>query len=215
MTTQFKLASTLSVLAFTAASHANLLVNGSFESPVAPTNSYLSFSTGQTIGSGWVVDFTNFGVDVMTDGYTGGGADWPVGSDGNQYCYLADSLGASLISQDVSLGAATSHILTFDFATFVSPNADGRVTVDVMQTGLSILPGGPVTFNIAHSATSSTFQQQSLSFVSGVAGTYTVRFSSTQGFVANIDNVELNVPAPAAASLLSAAAALGARRRRR
>lgn len=215
MTFNYKFATALPVLFITAASQANLLVNGSFENPAAAPNSYLSFSTGQTIGSGWVVDFTNFGVDVLTDGYTGGGATWPTGSDGNQYLYLADSLGTSLISQDVVLNAATAHSLTFDFATFSSPAVDGRVTVDITQGGVSVLPSGPVTFSVPFSGTSSVFQPQSLNFVSGVAGTYSVRFSSTSGFVANVDNVQLNVPAPAAVSLLGVVAAIGARRRTR
>lgn len=179
----------------------NLLINGSFEQPALPFAGTSGFTDGQTIGAGWIVESTTATATVIHDAYTGGGAAWPVGSDGNQYLYVGDSLSTSVISQTVNLAGNAQHLLTFDFATFQSPAIDGRLTLDILQGNTSILPGGPVVLDIAWATNQGQFAPQSLSFTTLAPGAYTVRFASTQGIVANVDNFVL-VPAPAAAGAL-------------
>lgn len=193
---------------------ANILVNGSFEQPVLGASGVQGFLTGQTIGTGWVVQSTTTSATVLSDAYSGGGADWPIGSDGNQYLYVGDSLGTSVVSQDVVLAGGVLHTLTFDFATFRSPGIPGRLTLDVIQGGSSVLVGGPFVLNVPFTGASGVFAPHSLSFTTTVSGTYTVQFASTSGLVANVDNFDL-VPAPGAAGLWLLAAGVGARRRRR
>lgn len=201
----------LGVLAATAGTaSANLLLNGSFEDPAIPAGTYASYAAGQAIGAGWVVDSSDLVAAVITNGYFGGGATWHTTPAGNQYLYVGDSVLDTIVSQDVVLTGGTPHTLDFLQAAFISPAINGRVYVDVLQGGVSVLGGGEAQFLVP---AGSGFVAQNLTFTTTVSGTYSIKIRAEEGYVACVDDLVL-VPAPGALGLLGVAG-LGLRRRTR
>ncbi len=189
---------------------ANLLVNASFEDPALPVGTYASYATGQGIGAGWVVDSSDLVAAVITNGYTGGGADWHTTPAGNQYLYVGDSVLDTIVSQDVVLAGGTPHTLDFIQAAFIAPAINGRVYVDVLQGGVSVLGGGETLFVVP---AGSDFVPQNLAFTTTVSGAYSIKIRAQQGYVACVDDLIL-LPAPGALALVGMAG-LGLRRRAR
>lgn len=189
-------------MAGSACADTNMLVNGSFEDPVvSPISKFVSYVTGQTMGSGWVVDFARFDSDILDKNYTGGGADWPGSSDGNQYCYVGDSLGLATISQGVHLLGGTQYSLSFDIATFFSPAVNATLIVDIQQGGASVLGGGAVTFQQLYSNNPGIYATKTLDFTVPAEGDYRLVCTSPEGSGTNVDNFRL-VPTPGAAMML-------------
>lgn len=189
-------------LAGSACADTNLLVNGSFEDPVvSPNLKYASFTTGQTMGSGWVVDFARLDTDILDKTYTGGGAEWPGATDGNQYCYVGDSEGLATISQGVHLLAGAQYSLSFDIATFFSPAYNATLIVDIQQGGASVLGGGAVTFQQLYSNNPGIYATKTLDFTVPAEGDYRLVCTSPEGAGTNVDNFRL-VPTPGAAVVL-------------
>lgn len=189
---------------------ANLLVNASFEDPALPGGTYASYATGQSIGAGWVVDSSDLVAAVITNGYTGGGATWHTTPAGNQYLYVGDSVLDTIVSQDVVLVGGTPHTLDFIQAAFIAPAINGRVYVDVLQGGVSILGGGETLFVVP---AGSDFVPQNLAFTTTVSGAYSIKIRAEQGFVACVDDLIL-LPTPGTLAL-AGMAGLGLRRRSR
>ncbi len=189
---------------------ANVLVNGSFEDPALPGGTYAGYATGQAIGAGWVVDSSDLVASVITNGYTGGGAVWHTTPAGNQYLYVGDSVLNTIVSQDVVLDGATGYSLDFIQAAFIAPALGGRVYIDVLQSGVSVLGGGETLFLVP---AGSGFVPQNLAFTSTVSGPYSIKIRAEQGFVACVDDLNL-VLAPGALGVLGLMG-LGIRRRTR
>jgi hypothetical protein len=185
----------------------NFLLNPSFENPVVPAGSYISYSTGQGVGAGWVVGFAFYDAAVVDVGYTGGGVVWAPPTDGSQYLYVGDSASASTVYQDVALSPG-SYRLTFDLANFLAGDSGNgaKVSLSVDQ-----LPGGTVASGSFQRPTSAGYAPQELDFVLGSGGTYRVGVTSADGFGSNVDNfslVKVAVPEPGAWGILGGSASL-------
>lgn len=198
------------VVAASSVASANVLMNGSFEDPAITPGTFVGYTTGQSIGAGWVVDSTDLAAAVITNGYSGGGAAWHTTPAGNQYLYVGDSLMDTVVSQQVVLGGGVACTLDFLQAAFISPASQGRVYIDVLQGGVSVLPGGEAMFSVAPG---SDFEAKSLAFTSTVDGPYTLTVRAADGFVACVDDFVL-IPSPAGVSLAGLAGLVLGRRKR-
>jgi len=170
---------------------AELLLNPSFEQPVLADGTVAGFSSGETIGAGWVVQSGN--ASIITKGFTvevPPGTFWPGPSAGNQYLYDGSNLVATTVYQDVSLAAATAYQLTFDMANFLGGGlgSGARVNVDVTINGVSVI-GGPTSFTLPLGAGYTT---ESLDFTTAGAGTYRLLLEQPGGYGTNIDNLSLS-----------------------
>ena len=195
----------------------NLLVNPSFEDPqVDASLGYAgAYTAGATIGSGWVVESTDFGAFVIADYYTAGGVTWADPTDGNQFLYVGTNATSSTIYQDVALQGSTRHVLSFDLAEFLSgyfASSGAYLLVDVLQNGTSIL-GGAVPFTRPIGA---DFATQTLEFTTQDSGEYRLWLRNGGGYGTNVDNFSLTaVPAPGAAiAIATTVLTMGLRRRR-
>lgn len=190
------------LLAALPAMAANLLTNPSFESPVVPAGSFQVFTTGQTIGAGWVVQSAAINAVVIDQGYAGGGLVWAPPSDGTQFLYVGNSLSPSTIIQDVGLAAGSPYRLTFDLASFLSSAYTAQVRLDVVEIGSATsVVGGPQTFT---RPAGSGFTPEQLNFTTLGAGNYRVTLVGDNGYGNNVDNFSLTlVPEPAAWSVLA------------
>jgi hypothetical protein len=206
----------LTLFAVASISSANLLVNGSFESPLVDSNSQRNeWTTGQSIG-GWNVVAADTTVEQLSNPYTDmyGGDFWWKTPAGDQFIYLGSYPTVSEIRQDVSL-ATGDYTLSFlqcafhgDFGT-----GEGAVTADVLDSNGNSLLGGAQTSTTAPHADWGTV---TYSFSVANAGTYGIDFLSTSGMAGNIDDVRLNpVPEPASLAALGIGAIAVIRRRKR
>lgn len=194
-------------LATTEVQATNLLQNGSFEDPDVNSSPYFtSFFTGQTVGSGWVVDFTNSGSLVIdNDINTCCGVTWHDTSDGHQYSYLASGVGNTTLRQDFPATASVPYTLSLtlaDFATqFVLPG--GRVLVDVIDlSNLSSVLGGA---QLLQTPDFSGFIPFTIPFVAASSGQHRLLLTSVSGYAGNVDAVVIEPtvnPVPDATSSL-------------
>jgi hypothetical protein len=94
---------------------ANLLTNGSFESPIVPAGGGLIYPVGSNGISGWtVVGLSGFEVEVFSGSVTISPFTFPA-QDGNQWLDLtgAHSNNIEGVSQSVSTVAGKTYTLTF------------------------------------------------------------------------------------------------------
>jgi hypothetical protein len=152
---------------------ANLLSNGSFESPVVTAGTYSLVSTGQTLIPGWSVVGAAGNVAVTSGTFTQYGYTFPA-QDGSQWL---DQTGISNTATGVQQAVSTTAGTTYDLS-FWSGNVVGNIfgtttTVNVLVNGTQILAaentGGATTqnwlqFTISFMATEST---TTLAFLNG------------------------------------------------
>ena len=193
------------------AAHADLLTNGSFESPVVtPGNEDQVLTGGSTVTTdGWT---WNYLTGVIAGSVTGGfnGAVLPSGYDGAQYAYLQSA--TSSVSQTFTLTAASNVTITWLAAGRPDLDAgfDGNTTYDVTAGSLSFT---------GTTVSGSDFVSESLSGVLD-AGTYTLTFlndASAGDHTMYLDNVVVSasdVPEPASLSVLAFGVAALVRLRR-
>ncbi len=191
--------------------HADLLTNGSFESPVVtPGNENQVLTSGGTVTSdGWT---WNYLTGVIAGSVTGGfnGSALPTGYDAAQYAYLQSP--SSSVSQSFTLTADSNVTITWLAAgrPDLSAGFDGNTTYDVTAGSLSFT--GTTT-------SGSNFAAESLSGVLA-AGTYTLTFlnaSPAGDHTTYLDNVVVSasdVPEPASLSVLAFGVAALVRSRR-
>ena len=189
----------------------NFLLNPSFEEPVVPTGSYQTFSAGQTIGVGWIVDSTAIQTVVVDRDYTGGGVVWAPPTDGRQYLYVGNNASAATIHQDFPLVTPGAYRVTFDLANYLSNLFDigAGVTIDVVTIGgnSSVIGGAQGFFR----PPASGYATQSLDFFASDAGTYRLIVSNLEGSGSNVDNfgVFAAVPEPSSYAICAGAGMLG------
>jgi len=202
-------AATVALCQLTAAAQ-NLVQNGSFEDPVV-AGDYAGHSTGQTIGSAWLVEHADVDVGLVRT-YGVGSAFYPTPA-GNQFCYLADGVSFSVLRQDIPtpLAAGVTYELRFLQSTFYQNygQLNGAVTVELSPTG-----GASELTQVFSLSDYVDWTDQALVFAPAVSGPYTLRFSSTRGVPGNIDDVRLVestavVPEPAACGLAAGLGLLG------
>jgi hypothetical protein len=188
----------------------NLIQNGSFEDPVVPGD-YAGHSTGQTIGSAWLIEHADVDVGVVRT-YGVGSAFYPTPA-GSQFCYLADGVSFSVLRQDMAtpLAAGVTYELRFLQSTFYRNygQLDGEVTVELSPTG-----GASELTQVFSLSDYADWTERALVFAPAVSGPYTLRFSSTPGVPGNIDDVRLVesaavVPEPAACGVAAGLGLLG------
>jgi uncharacterized protein (TIGR03437 family) len=142
---------------------ANLLVNGSFESPSVTVGGGQVFSVGSSGLQGWsVVGPSGSAVEVFNATAVVSGVKFPA-QDGNQWLDLTGSTSNNLegVSQTVSTVAGTTYTLTFSVG-----NASGGTFGSISTVGLKI--NGSLAGNYTNSTPGTTtvnWQKFSYSFI--------------------------------------------------
>ncbi len=162
-----------------AGAHQNLVVNGSFESPIVGlTEKGRNFPSGSTDIMGWTVGSPG-NVDIVR--YY-----WPA-SDGFNSLNLSGVLKHRSISQEISLVKGMAYLLTFDMAYCVNllHPASLEVSIGGYSKSLARDPAAGAPF----------WRRQSLTFTATNTGLATLTFQDTTPGVqmdgAAIDNVSL------------------------
>lgn len=116
---------------------ANLLTNGSFESPDIATPTYLN--SGSTFMTGWTVGVlpgSAPGTQVQLTDNSNFGSLGVVGSQGSQFLDLTGNVGrgGGVISNGFATVAGASYTVAFDIGAFWvrGPGSFGNVTVDLL-----------------------------------------------------------------------------------
>lgn len=200
------------VMAFSTA-HANLLVNGGFESPVFPDNSgHFVHLTGTDL-TGWTTFSTFAGTVLFNTSYD------PV-AEGQQAVQI--EVPGDAISQSFATVNGASYRLSFDMSAFSGYGGPGLGNAPCPCT--SILDVSAGSTSAGFSSSSAGYVSYTLDFMAG-ASTTTLTFTNPSsppaiGNYPHIDNVSVNalpVPEPETyALMLAGLGALGfvARRRR-
>jgi len=209
----------LSLCLLSASSWANLLVNGSFETPVVPTNSFLDYQVGSAGITGWTVTGASGDVTVLNKGFNCCGVTF-TSSDGNQavdLTGLADDAVSRGLSQTLTL-AAGPYILSFDVGNYSDPNGSGSPNPSRVQVFVnSVLLG---TFSNANNTPGViNWQTFTLGFSATGSTTIELRNVATAGDdYTGVDNAVLNSAAPEPATVgymaLAGVFAIGALSRR-
>ena len=169
--------SLLGLLVAASASQANLLVNGSFETP----NDAIDFTTSIP---GWTAT-----AGVIETAYAG--TYGVIGQDGAKVLEL-DALGNSTIQQTFSLATTTSLNVSFLYA--------AREFYEGSTNDFDVLLNGVVVASLRDLTNT---QMQTYTFTgAGVAGVNTISFAavgSSDGLGGIIDNVAVSTPGPMAA----------------
>ena len=150
-------------------SNAGLIVNGGFEIPPAPPNSFVDLSAGNTSMAPWVIQ--RGGVDVVNTGF------WPA-YEGQQSLDLNGSSSPGTIVQTFATTPGTSYTLTFAYGNNPLATPEATATVSVLDSA-SVPP--LLSQDIAHSGSTLTnisYTSFSESFVADTTVT-TLQFAGT------------------------------------
>jgi hypothetical protein len=147
------------------------------------------FSTGQTIGSGWILGVTPLFGDVLQPPVAGF-----LSAHGGAQSFYMDSYGSGSLFQTFSATSGTAYTLAL-FLSGHGANA-GAVT--------ALITGGTDSFSQAFAAPdNAAWYEQILGFTPTSSGTYTLTLTSTPGTPMVIDDVSITaaIPEPASAAL--------------
>lgn len=214
----------LAPLVWTPAARANLIDNGSFETPIVPTGSFTNFTVGSAALTGWtVVGPAGDNVSIV-GAFTQNGVSFPA-EDGNQWLDLTGdgSNSAEGVSQSVATTAGDLYSLSY----YVGSTSGGGIFGDT-STVIVSLDGVPtyIDTNATPSPTTQDWEEFTHDFVASGAST-TLAFQNDDPSSDNdngLDNVVLTdlgpatppVPEPASLALFgSALIGLGTLRRRK
>jgi Protein of unknown function (DUF642) len=109
----------------------DLITNGSFEQPTAPSGSYLTFSTGQTF-DGWTVVGTDGNVSLISDTFTYGGYTLPAGCDHQWLDLTGTSDSATGVQQKIATVKGTTYDLSFQVGNAYAPSGNIGKTSTVL-----------------------------------------------------------------------------------
>jgi Protein of unknown function (DUF642)/PEP-CTERM motif len=169
------IAAVASLLVAASSAQANLLTNGSFETPTVPNGGFTSFPVGSATLTGWTV-FGPAGTEVaiVSGSFSQGGVSFPA-QDGTQWL---DLTGAAVNSTEgVSQAITTTVGNRFQLSLFVGNTTGGGGVFGTIST-VNVLLNGVQTFIDVNSTVSSTtlnWQQFTHTFIA--TGT-----STTLGF---------------------------------
>jgi Protein of unknown function (DUF642)/PEP-CTERM motif len=158
----------LAVFSSTNALAANLVTDGSFESPAVPPGSFMNFATGATFG-GWTVVGPQ--ASIVSGSFTQNGISFPA-QDGVQWVDLTGD--GSNVSEGVTQSVATTPGQTYQLSFWVgNVNNVGGIfgttsTVDLMVNGSS---HGAFTNSCTSCTTTQAWEQFTMSFVATDATT--------------------------------------------
>src|SRR5438105_1537310 len=117
--------------------HANLLVNGSFETPVVTPGTFANFTTNSTAITGWTV----FGpaVSVVSGTFTSGALSFPA-QDGVQWLDLTGPTSGPSegVNQTVTTTPGQTYNLSFYVGNIVGGGFGSTSTVGVLVNGSQI-----------------------------------------------------------------------------
>jgi len=132
-------------LLMNSADAANLIKNGSFETPVVAVGGYELFSTGDTF-AGWKVVGANGNVAVVSGTFTQNGFTFPA-AGGSQWLDLTGvSQTATGIQQTIATAAGTAYTLTFYIG-----NADDPGGIFGITSTVNVLVDGQQVFTATNS----------------------------------------------------------------
>lgn len=190
---------------------ANLLTNGSFETPVVPAGGFTNFTTGSTGITGWTAVGPE--VSVVSGTYTSFGLNFPA-EDGNQWLDLTGDNSNS--SEGVEQTVATTPGATYDLSYFVGNQVNPGGPYGTTSTVFVKVDGATIqtsTNSMGAGGTTQVWEQFSTSFVASSAST-TLEFLNGDPPTDNtngLDNVVLtqgaasSVPEPATFAMFALA----------
>jgi len=159
----------IAALAAPAAHAANLIKDGSFESPVVAPGGFDDFSTGQSF-SKWTVVGVTGDVAVVSGSFTQNGITFPAKA-GGQWLDLTGFLSdnATGVQQIVGTTAGQNYLLKFSVGNVVDPNNvfGTTSTVDVFVDGVHRMSA----VNAAGNATTMTWKSFRLAFAAASSQT--------------------------------------------
>lgn len=188
---------------------ANLITNGSFETPVVPVGGFTNFNIGSTGITGWTVVGPQ--ASIVSGSYKSFGLSFPA-EDGSQWLDLTGDGSNKVegVKQTVSTTAGSTYDLSFYVGNQV--NSSGiygtTSTVNVLLNGA---PAQTFTNSLGAGGTTQVWEQFSLSFVAA-SGSTTIEFLNLDPSTDNtngLDNVVLTqqatspVPEPPTFALLA------------
>jgi HpiC1 cyclase len=198
------------IVASVGRANANLISDGSFETPTVPVDSFTDFSTGATFGPGWTVfGTTGDNVAVVSGSLTISGTSYPA-EDGVQWLDLTGT--TNTLDEGVKQTVATTAGDRFQISYYIGNTTESGFGP---TSTVGVLLNGSLTFTDENSAVSPTtlsYEQFTHDFVATSASTI-IGFEnldpSTDSSNA-IDNIVLTdlgptaVPEPDALGLLAA-----------
>jgi hypothetical protein len=181
----------LAIAFLCSAAHANLITNGSFETPLIPTGGFTNFGTGSTSITGWTVVGPQ--ASIVSGSYTSLGLRFPA-EDGNQWLDLTGDLSnrAEGVRQTVATIAGTSYNLSFWVGNQVDPSGIYGSTSTV---NLSINGGANLAFTNSGGSgtTTQNWREFTTSFIASSTST-TLQFLNGDPISDNtngLDNIVL------------------------
>jgi hypothetical protein len=190
--------------------YADIVVDGSFESPAAPPGGGLP----ATIPTGWSALGNGSSTGIIANG-NGFGA---MAADGNQFVDLIDNTSGifpSGLTQNVTLDAGQTYTLSFAY------NGDGGNTFrpNILDYSLGSLLSGSVDATSLNAipafGPTTPWQTVSIQFSVGTTGSYPLTFETPAGLLQApfVDDVQIT-PVPSTA-WVAGLSLIGIRRRRR
>ncbi len=200
-------------------SRAQIITNGSFETPTVPVGSFTSYASGSTGITGWTVVGASGGVAVVSGTFTQSDITFPA-EDGVQWLDLTgvSTNAVEGVEQTVTTVANTPYTLSFWVGNVYDPGgAFGTTsTVDVMLGGIDGTSLGAFT-NSSTTTGTQVWEQFTTSFTASGSST-TLDFLNADPSSDNtngLDNIVMNpVPEPGTLSLMGIGL-LGLLRRRK
>jgi Protein of unknown function (DUF642)/PEP-CTERM motif len=183
---------------------ANLITNGSFETPVVPVGGFTNFPSGSTLITGWTVVGAAGGVSVVSGAFSQECCTFPA-ENGSQWLDLTGDGTNSIegVEQTVATTVGTRYTLTFWVGNVFDPTGifGTTSTVDVRLGGLSGTLLGAFT-NSSTTMGTQVWEQFTTSFVA-VGSSTTLDFLNADPPTDNsngLDNIVLTassaVPEP-------------------
>jgi hypothetical protein len=170
---------------------ANLITNGSFETPLVQTGGFTNFGTGSTSITGWTVVGPQ--ASIVSGSYASSGLRFPA-EDGNQWMDLTGdvSIRGEGVMQTVATTAGTSYNLSFWVGNQVNPGGIYGLTSTV---NLSINGGPNLAFTNSNGSgsTNQNWREFITSFIATSAST-TLQFLNGDPISDNtngLDNIVL------------------------
>lgn len=184
------------------AAQANVISNGSFETP--DTSTIIVVGAGDPTITNWTVGLIGVDlVDAAGNGFVSGAA-----ADGEQYLDLDGSPGPGSISQTFATTPATQYTLTFDYANNYTTPGTAQALVQVAD-GANTYLSNVISHNTSVAGNLDWTSYPAFTFTAQQATT-TLSFMSMSGGVFGgilLDKIEINaVPEPASIGLIGPAA---------
>lgn len=157
----------------------NLIVNGSFESPVAGNGQIRTFTQGQTIGSGWWVEQSELNAVVYDTNYAPFPGTPPAG---RQALYVCNNGWNGTVSQNVTLVSGRRYMLFWKYAGLTLAG-NGSIRM-YRPDGVNVL-----WWNLTPST--SAFSSWQDSFLATQDGPYTLRLSQVRTSTLVFDDIKM------------------------